>query len=387
MALAPSRHVVLLGPAYPYRGGIAHFTEKMYRGLCTLGHTVDVVTFRRQYPRFVFPGHSQFEPPEVAAPFVAERLIDTLNPLSWRHTAASVAARRPDVVVVSYWMPFFAAAFASIARRLRRQNIPVLAILHNVLPHERHPGDRWLSRHFLSACDGCVVMSAAVEADVRALNTKAPLERIDHPVYDLFGPIVPRDEARRRLAVPSEADVLLFFGFVRRYKGLDVLLESLPQVLRHRPSVLLIVAGECYEDLSEMQAFVRSHGLEDHVRFDVRYIPGEAVADYFAAADVVVQPYRSATQSGVAQIAFHYERPLIVTDVGGLAEVVPHEQVGYVVPPEDPAALAAAIVRFFEENGGERFTAGLREAKQRYSWDRLYDALDRLLALIPSRTL
>ncbi|MDZ4700347.1 MAG: glycosyltransferase [Rhodothermales bacterium] len=379
MPLDPSTRIVLLGPAFPYRGGIAHFAEKMYRDLTAAGHEVTVVTFRRQYPAFLFPGHSQFEAPGAPAPFEALRLIDTLNPLSWRNTARRIAAITPDLVVIAYWMPFFAVAFAAIARALRRRRIRTVAILHNMLPHERHPGDRWLSRLFLASCDGFLVMSAAVERDVRALGASAPIERIEHPTYDLFGAALPTAEARRHLGLSLDAPVLLFFGFIRKYKGLDVLLASMPAVLERLPDVCLVVAGESYEPMDEAFEFVRSHALERHVRLDMAYIPVDAVPAYFGAADVVVQPYRSATQSGVAQIAFHFEKPLIVTDVGGLAEVVPHERAGFVVPPNDPEALARAIVRFFEEDWADRLTAGVRMEKTKYSWDRLYEALARLL--------
>ncbi len=378
MPLESPKRIVLLGPAYPYRGGIAHFAETMYRDLAAAGHEVTVVTFRRQYPAFVFPGNSQFEAPGTPAPFEALRLIDTLNPFSWRETARRIAAMAPDLVVIAYWMPFFAVAFSAMARGLRRRGIRTVAILHNMLPHERHPGDRWLSRLFLSSCDGFVVMSASVERDVRALRASASVERIEHPTYDLFGDSLPRDEARRRLGLPAEAPVLLFFGFIRKYKGLDVLLASMPAVVARLPDVRLVVAGESYDAMDEALEFVRVHGLERHVRFDLTYIPADAVPAYFGAADVVVQPYRSATQSGVAQIAFHFEKPLIVTDVGGLAEVVPHERAGFVVPPADAPALAAAIIRFFEEDWQDRLTAGVRGEKTKYSWDRLYDALARL---------
>jgi D-inositol-3-phosphate glycosyltransferase len=378
MPLDPSKRIVLLGPAYPYRGGIAHFAEKMYRDLTDAGHEVTVVTFSRQYPAFLFPGHSQFETPGAPAPFEALRLIDTLNPLSWRNTASRVAAMSPDLVVIAYWMPFFAVAFAAIARALRRRRIRTVAILHNMLPHERHPGDRWLSRLFLASCDGFVVMSAAVERDARALGTSAPIERIEHPTYDLFGSALPADEARRKLGLPPGDPVLLFFGFIRKYKGLDILLASMPAVVERLPDIRLVVAGESYDAMDESFEFVRRHGLEQHVRFDLAYISADAVPAYFGAADVVVQPYRSATQSGVAQIAFHFEKPLIVTDVGGLAEVVRHERAGFVVPPANAPALADAIIRFFEEDWRDRLTAGVRSEKTKYSWDRLYDALARL---------
>ncbi len=377
MAIAPSRRIVLLGPSRPYRGGIAHFTEQMRRHLAARGDEVLTVTFTRQYPAFLFPGRSQYEDGADAGD--ALRLVDTLNPLSWRRTARRIRALAPDAVVIAYWMPFFAPAFAAIARALRRDGVRTVALLHNVIPHERHPGDAWLSRRFLKACDAYLVLSAAVERDVRALGIDGPMERVEHPVYNLFGAAPAPAEARRQLGLPADAEVLLFFGFIRAYKGLDVLLESLPAIVTRRPNALLVVAGESYEDVTPLQHQAAGAGVAGHVRLDVRYIPTDDVARYFAAADLVVQPYRSATQSGVAQIAFHFEKPLVVTDVGGLAEAVPHERAGFVVPPADAKALADAVVRYFEEDWRDRLTAGVREEKKKYSWDRLYEAMDRLI--------
>jgi glycosyltransferase involved in cell wall biosynthesis len=222
-------------------------------------------------------------------------------------------------------------------------------------------------------------MSTAVARDLETLGIDTPQHRVEHPVYDVFGERLPHSEARSRLGLPQEAPVVLFFGFIRRYKGLMDLLHSLPKVLTVRPDVRLVVAGECYEDDAAYRAYVRDHGLEEVVQWHLTYIPTEDVAVYFCAADVVVQPNRTATQSGVAQIAYHFERPLIVTDVGGLAEIVPHEKAGLVVPPCNPDALAQAIVRFFAEDLGARFQEGLREVKARYSWDRLFEALEEWL--------
>lgn len=374
-----ARRLALVGPMYPYRGGIAHFLETMYRDLGARGHAVTAVTFTRQYPERLFPGKTQYVQAPVEDPVPAVRLLDTLDPRSWIRTVRHLAAWRPDAVVFKYWMPFFAPAFGTVARGLRRRGIPALTVVDNAIPHERRPGDLSLSRYFLRACAGHVVMSEAVAADMKRLGVAAPVRQVVHPVYDLFGAAVPQAEARARLGLPPGAPVLLFFGFVRRYKGLQVLLEALPRIVARLPAVRLVVAGEFYDDPAPYHALIDRLGLAGHVLVHADYIPDAAVASYFCAADLVVQPYVSATQSGVAQIAFQFEKPLVVTAVGGLPEVVPDGRAGLVVPPGDPAALAAAVVRFFDEGLADRLTAGVRAEKKKYSWDRLYEALESLL--------
>ncbi len=376
-----SRKIALVGPGYPYRGGIAHFAETMYRGLRERGYEVPFVTFKMQYPERLFPGKTQFETRPVPDPVPTVRLLNTIEPLSWRTTAHYLLDERPAAAVFMYWMPFFAPAFGTIARAIRRHGIKPLAVVHNAVPHEPRPGDTTLSKYFLQACEGCVVMSEAVEQDLQRLKVSAPVRRVPHPVYTRFGAPVPQAEARERFGLKPDAPVLLFFGFIRRYKGLHVLLQSMGRVVRERPDVRLIVAGEFYEDEAPYRALIREHRLGDHVLLQNTYIPDEEVPLYFSAADVVVQPYVSATQSGVAQIAFHFEKPLIVTDVGGLAEIVPHERAGFVVPPDDPERLAEAILRFVREGWGPRLAEGVRERKAHYSWDRLYDAVESLVAL------
>ena len=368
--------IALVGPFSPYRGGIAHFLRTMARGLPERGHSIRAYTFRRQYPERLFPGKTQLEdgPPDSLA---ALRLLDPLNPLTWTRTAQQIAEDGAEVVVFKYWMPFFAPAFGTLARRLRKRGIRVIAVVDNALPHERRLGDRILGRYVLGGCDGLIVMSDQVRRDVESLELGVPMRQVAHPVYDVFGEAVPKAEARGALGLPMDVPVLLFFGFIRRYKGLHVLLDAMARVRERLPEAQLVVAGEFYADEAVLHA--QAAPLGDAVRFEADYIPDEQVGRYFCAADVVVQPYVSATQSGVAQIAFHFGRPVITTDVGGLAEIVPDGEAGLVVPPEDPEALAASIVRFFEENLEARLSEGVRRERLKYSWDRLYEALDDLV--------
>ena len=374
----------LVGPAWPFRGGIAHFGLATARALAARGHEVRAVTFRRQYPERLFPGTSQFDdgPPPADRPR-APRLLDPLDPRTWFRAARHVAGNQTEVAVLMVWMPFFAPMLGVIARRLRTRGVTVLAVVHNAVPHERRLGDRPLTRWMLRACDGLLAMSDDVAGDVRQLAPSVPLAVVPHPVYDGFGEPVGKAEARAALALPVPAGdggasgpVFLFFGFIRRYKGLHVLLDAWPAVVRQRPGAVLVVAGEFYADEDALRAHAQALGPS--VRLDAAYIPDDRVGTYFSAADAVVQPYLSATQSGVAQIAFHYGRPVITTDVGGLAEVVPDGRAGLVVPPDDPAALADAMVRFAEDDLGPALEAGVARERRRYTWDRLAEALETL---------
>ncbi len=369
--------IAIVGPMHPYRGGIAHFLEKMEAGLLERGHETVPVTFTRQYPELLFPGKTQYVEEAATSVDGPERLLDTLNPWTWYRTARHLAAQDPDVVVFKYWMSFFAPAFGSIARYLRRQGVRVVSVVDNALPHERRPGDVVLGKFFLRACDGLIVMSDEVKRDLHELGIEAPIRQINHPIYNTFGDPLPRDEARAELDLSTDAPVLLFFGFVRRYKGLHVLLQALPKIVEHLPDLQLVVAGEFYDDKAFYENIIETHQLGSYIHLHDGYVSDEDVAAYFSAADVVVQPYVSATQSGVAKIAYHFERPLIMTDVGGLAEMMPDGEAGLVVPPEDPDALAGAVHRFFEDDRQAELTEGVRREKEKYSWEPLYDAVER----------
>jgi glycosyltransferase involved in cell wall biosynthesis len=374
--------IAVVGPVHPYRGGIAHFTEMTVEALAARGHDVRPYSFSRQYPELLFPGKTQFAPDDDAPPEVrgASQVIDTVNPVTWVQTALRLHRARPDAVVFQYWMPFFAPAYGLVARVLRRLGIPSLAVVHNALPHERHVGDVWLSRFFLRACDGFVVMSDAVRERLDGMRRPdASVRQIEHPVYERFGEPVARADARQALGLPGEGPVALFFGFVREYKGLHVLLEAMPAILDAVPDLHLVVAGEPYEDADRYRQIIADRGIGDRVHWNEAYVPSDEVPLYFSAADLVVQPYVSATQSGVAQIAFHFETPMVVTDVGGLAEAVPHEEAGFVVPPRDPEALAAAVSRYVTDDWKERLTKGMRRQKERHAPERLAEAVEAMM--------
>ncbi|MEW6511328.1 MAG: glycosyltransferase [Bacteroidota bacterium] len=369
--------IVLLGTAYPLRGGIAHYNALLYREL-SRRHTVEIVTFKRQYPGILFPGTSQVEGvPTEEYRVPSESLVDSVSPLNWVAVGRAIRARRPDLLLFKYWLPFFGPCFGTIARvATRGTTTRVVYICDNVVPHERRPGDRAFTRYALSAADGFVVQSAAVERDLLALFPGAQYERIPHPVYHGFGAPAPRKEARQRLGV-NAAHVLLFFGYVRKYKGLNLLLEAMALV-RGQLDIHLFVVGEFYDDEAPYRAMITSLGLEHQVTVKSGYVPNDEVRWYFCAADAVVLPYLSATQSGIAQIAYHFDTPVIATDVGGLAEIVRDGETGVVVPPADPNALADGMLRFFRDMDRERVRAAVNAEKRKYLWEHLAAAIERL---------
>lgn len=363
----------LLGPLPPFRGGIAQFHEAVAGAYEARGASVDRVTFARQYPAWLFPGKSQIEP---GATGTAPRLLDPLSPLAWRRTVRHVEAFGADVAVVPYWLSFFAPMWRAVTGGLRRRGIPSVAIVHNALPHERRPGDAAAARLALGACRGLLVLSESVRDDVRRLGIGLPMELVAHPTYDQFGEAPPAAEARAALGL-RDAPTLLFFGFVRPYKGLGVLLDAFPEIQRRVPGVQLVVAGEVYEGEAELRA--RAAPFGDAVRFDADYIAADRVPLYFGAADLVVQPYVSATQSGVARLAFGLGTPVLTTRVGGLAEAVPDGVAGRVVPPSDAPALAAAAAEvLLDPELRARLAAGARRLAAADGWGAALGAIDML---------
>jgi glycosyltransferase involved in cell wall biosynthesis len=367
---------VLVGTAYPHRGGIAHYVALLSQALESAGHEVKVVSFSRQYPSFLFPGKTQDESGPETIRVDSERLIDTVNPISWFRTVRRIQRMAPDMVVFKFWMPFFGPAYGTIVRGLKRSRIRTCYLLDNVIPHERRWSDIPLLRYALGPVNAFVAQSDSVAGELRRFRPEAPLEKVPHPVYSIFGQNPDRDEARKRLGL-SAKEVGLFFGFIRGYKGLMNLLRAVALIPRDRDFQLL-VGGEFYEDDRPYREVIRVLDLADRVVLHDRYIPNSEVGDFFAAANVVVLPYRNATQSGIIQIAFNFNRPVITTDVGGLPEIVRPGALGEVVPAENPQALAQAVIDYFDKGKEEEYTPNVAEEKKRYSWGRLVEALERL---------
>lgn len=356
--------IVIIGPAYPYRGGLAAFNERLAREL-QREHEVTLHTFTLQYPGFLFPGKTQFVEGPGPAGLTILRTINSVNPLSWFSAAADINATQPDLAIIAFWLPFMGPALGTVARRL---NCKVVAVVHNAVPHETRIGDIPFTRYFTGGVDGFVALTRSVADDLRGFAPNKPIAVSPHPVYDHYGDPEPTTApARRRLFLDLEPKYLLFFGLIREYKGLDLLLRALADERLRTLDVRLVVAGEFYGDRAPYDALITELRLEDRVTIRPDFIPDEQVADYFNAADLLVQPYKTATQSGVTQIAYHFELPMVVTDVGGLAEMVPDGRSGYVAAPE-PEAIASAIERFFVATNREKMRETLLEERRKYAW-------------------
>lgn len=369
--------ITIVGTAYPLRGGIAHYNALLYQEL-SKKHDVEIVTFRRQYPSLLFPGKTQVESEGEMLRVPSRPLVDSMNPFNWISVGRRIRRSSPELVIFHYWLPFFGPCFGTIARTAKRGTATKVAfICHNIIPHEKRIGDLAFTRYAFRAADYFIVQSDAVERDLLAFWPQATYRKVPHPVYSMFGPAVEKRQARTSLGMTAER-VLLFFGYVRRYKGLDVLIEA---VAKTDPAlgVHLMVVGEFYGDETVYRKQVANLGLEERVHFTAVYVPNNQVALYFSAADVVVLPYSSATQSGIAQIAYNFDRPVIATAVGGLQEVVRDTVTGFVVPPRDAKALAGAIERFYREAREAEFSAQVRREKQKYSWENLARALEELV--------
>jgi glycosyltransferase involved in cell wall biosynthesis len=365
--------IALVGPFHPWRGGIAQYLGLLGEALAPRAE-VRGVTFTRQYPDFLFPGETQHDPSALPPTFPVVPLLDSIGPWSWRRTAAHLERWAPGLVVLKWWLPFFAPAFASSVGPLRRRGTRVALVCDNLVPHEKRAGDDQLTAWMLRNSDGYLVMSDSVERDLDRLKPGAPRRRVRHPFYAQFDAgRWTQATARAHLGLAADAEVVLFFGYIRAYKGLDLLFDAWPAVRAARPRAALVAAGECYEDPAPYRAGAARAGADGSVQLRDRYAADDEVEALFKAADVVVLPYRSATQSGVTHVAYALGVPVITTDVGGLAETVRPGETGLVVPPGDPAEITAAIVRFFADGLGARMRDGVHALAGEHSWERLAD--------------
>jgi glycosyltransferase involved in cell wall biosynthesis len=368
--------IIIVGTAYPLRGAMAQLNAILGWHL-SKRHTVEIVSFKRQYPKLLFPGKTQIDPSKPLFQLPTTSLIDSINPITWLKAARHIRSRRPDLVIFRYWLPFFAPCFGVISFLVRRgKKTKVLFICDNIVPHERRFGDASLTRFAFRFVDYFIVQSKPVESDLRKFIPNAHYAFVSHPIYNVFGSTLSKAEARRRLGLARERTIL-FFGYVRRYKGLHLLLEAMPEILRQIPVKLLIV-GEFYDDEEAYRKKILELGLADHVMIYSHYIPNEEVTLYFSACEVVVLPYISATQSGIVQIAYHFDKPVIATDVGGLAEVVIDNKTGFIVPPCHPTKLSESIVRFYKEEKESAFAKNVEQEKTKYSWDHMVEAIEKL---------
>ncbi len=345
------------------------------------GHEASIVSFSLQYPGFLFPGKTQYDTGKGPNDLTIHTMINSVNPLNWGKVARHVKQQRPDYVIIRFWLPFMGPALGTIAKKIRKAGIKVIAITDNVIPHEKRAGDRAFTNYFVKQCDGFMVMSHSVLDDLNQFTNNQHKAYSPHPIYDIFGARVSKAEGLEKLGLSANDKHLLFFGLVRKYKGLDLLLEAMGHEAVKALNIKLIVAGEFYDDEAAYCAQIERLGIGNNVIVRNEYIPGEEVRYYFAAADMVVQPYKTATQSGITQIAYHFHKPMLVTNVGGLPEIVPHNKVGYVVPTE-ANAVAEAIVQFYQENKEETFTQNVVVEKEKYSWSTFVHKIDALVAEI-----
>lgn len=370
--------ITFLGPAYPYRGGLAAFNERLARQFLSECKDVDICTFRLQYPEFLFPGKTQYNERPVPKDIKIIRELNSINPINWIRTGLKIKRSRPDILLIRYWLPFLSPCLSIVARiaKLNRYTL-IITIADNVIPHEKRPGDRRLTKFFMKSIDGAVVLSYSVLKDVEAFRKDIPVGVTPHPLFDNYGRKIDRSEALSALRLDPSCSYILFFGFIRDYKGLDLLIQAFADSRMRNRNLKLLVAGEFYENDDPYKALISKFNLEkDIILFD-HFIKDSEVGLFFSAADLVVQPYKSATQSGVTQIAFQFDKPMLVTDVGGLKEIVQHMKCGYVVKP-DPKEIADAIADYFDNNRKVPFSESVRREKEKFSWSKMSDSVNEV---------
>jgi glycosyltransferase involved in cell wall biosynthesis len=357
--------ISLLSAFYPYRGGIAQFGAMLYRAL-EEEHDVKAFTFKRQYPNFLFPGSSQYVTDEDSADEIPSvRVLDTVNPITYSTTARKINAEKPDLLISQYWMTFFGPSFGAVHRRVKK-DVKRVSILHNVIPHEKRFFDSRANKYFLKHNDGFIVMSDAVLEDLLRLKPNAKYLRIDHPVYNQFGESRPREEVLKELNLEADKKYLLFFGFIRDYKGLDLLLEAMCDLPE---DIHLIIAGEVYGSFTKYQQLIDANNLKSRVHIFDHYISDDEVTNYFSASDVCILPYKGATQSGITAISHHFEVPVVATDVGGLKENTKHNETGLIVEKPHPHLIANSIKHYYLENKGPVFRDNIKKIKEEGTWE------------------
>ena len=370
------KKLIIIGPAWPLRGGLASFDERLARQFTEEGYDTSIYTFSLQYPGFIFPGTTQYSSEPAPEGIKIRACINSVNPFNWLKVGNELQVLKPDLVIVRYWLPFMGPCLGTILRRVKKNRFTkIICIADNVVPHEHRPGDKPFTQYFVKPVDAFVTMSEKVRTDLHAFTSK-PSQRIVHPLYDNFGEAVSKNEARVKLALPENEKIILFFGFIRKYKGLDILLEAMNDERIRHSNIKLLVAGEFYENRKEFDELIAKLGIASQLILRTDFIADSEVRYYLSAADFVIQPYRNATQSGVTPLAYHFEKPMLVTNVGGLPDLVPDGEVGIVTEP-DALSIATGIMRLYEL-GENFFLPHLREEKKKYSWHKLAEAILQL---------
>jgi len=374
------KHIVIVGPAHPLRGGLATYNERLARELMQKNQ-VTLLTFSLQYPNFLFPGQSQFSNDPKPEDLTIDIALNSINPLNWFLVGRKYKKIKPDILIFRYWMPFFGPCFGTFARIVKsNHHTQIIAITDNIIPHEKRFFDTPFSKYFLPVLDGAVAMSRKVLQDLQDFPLRKPVPKTGyhaHPLYDNFGRSVSKSEACESLGLDANKRYILFFGFIRNYKGLDLILEAMALLPEALDDVNLLVAGEYYEDSAPYDEIIVQKQLGKRVELHTKFIPNDDVKLYFSAADIVAQPYRNATQSGVSQVAYHFETPMIITNVGGLSELVPHGEAGWVCEPT-AESLAAAIVSMYEPKRLDHIRTSLKVLKKQFSWPSMVKALEKV---------
>jgi glycosyltransferase involved in cell wall biosynthesis len=379
------KRIVIIGPAHPLRGGLASYDERLAREFQQQGWDAHIYTFSLQYPGFLFPGTTQYSSEPPPAGLNIHVRINSINPFNWYSVGRELGKISPDIIVVRYWLPFMGPCLGTILRIAKKnRRTKVVCIADNIMPHEKRPGDAAFTRYFLKPVDAFITMSEKVLSDLRRIESTKPAQFVPHPLYDNFGEKVSKEEARLKLGIGLNGRIVLFFGFIRRYKGLDILLDAVKivkaeTITRGLPPLKLLIAGEFYENDKPYLQQMKDNDIEDVLILKTDFVPDSEVRYYLCAADVVIQPYRNATQSGVTPLCYHFEKPMIVTNVGGLTAMVPDGKVGLVAEP-DAASIAGKIMEFYE-TGEDHFIPGLREEKNKYTWNNMVRAIEEVSSL------
>lgn len=369
------RIVLIIGPAWPLRGGLSTYNQILANEFQKQGFKVTILTFKLQYPNFLFPGKTQYSSDPAPEGLNIDVKLNSINPFNWIFTGLKHRNQQPDLVIIRYWLPFMGPCLGTVGQIIKSNGKSrIVAITDNVIPHEKRFGDTFFTKYFLKACHGFVAMSQSVLVDLNKFVRNKPALYNPHPIYNSFKPSISKLEACEILKINAATNYLLFFGFIRAYKGLDLLLEAFAKIDRQKFNLKLIVAGEFYEDEKPYMEIVEKLNLGSDILFYKDFIPDSEVHLYFSAADVTVQPYKDATQSGVTQVAYFYNKPMIVTNIGGLPELVPNNQAGFVID-KNPEEIAKAIEKFYSENWADRMGSFVKNEKEKYSWEKMIASL------------
>jgi glycosyltransferase involved in cell wall biosynthesis len=376
--------IIIIGPAHPLRGGLASYNERLAREFKNQGNDVSVYTFSLQYPGFLFPGTTQYSTEPAPTDIDIHVRINSVNPFNWLSVGNELKRMKPDIIIVRYWLPFMGPCLGTILRIAKKnKHTKIVCIADNIIPHEKRLGDNAFTNYFIKPIDGFITMSEKVLTDLKQLGINKPAQFVPHPLYDNFGEKINKEEAREQLKIDNKELIVLFFGFIRKYKGLDILFEAINELKIQNPNSKIpkfLIAGEFYEDRKQYDELIEKLNIGDLLILRTDFIPDSEVKYYLCAADVVIQPYRNATQSGVTPLAYHFEIPMIVTNVGGLPSLVPDDKVGLIAEP-NPASIAEKIIEYFNK-GEAHFLPYLKEEKKKYSWVKMTEAIIKLVGKV-----